>query len=86
MKKILFTTLICASMFNIAYAEEKGTVKWFNAQKGYGFIEVEDGQDVFVHYSEIKGDGHRSLDEGQCVEFEITQSQKGPAASNVKPC
>ena len=86
MKKILFTTLICASMFNIAYAVKEGTVKWFNEQKGFGFIEVEDERDVFVHYSAIKGDGHRSLDEGQCVEFEITQGQKGPAASNVKPC
>ena len=62
-----------------------GTVKWFNGSKGYGFIEREDGDDVFVHYSEIQSDGFRNLDEGQRVEFTITEGQKGPQASNVVP-
>src|ERR1700685_4392735 len=58
----------------------QGTVKWFNGEKGYGFIAVEGGADVFVHFSAITGDGYRSLDEGQKVEFDITQGQKGPRA------
>ena len=62
-----------------------GTVKWFNGSKGYGFIEREDGEDVFVHYSEIQSDGFRNLDEGQRVVFTITEGQKGPQASNVVP-
>lgn len=61
----------------------QGTVKWFNAEKGYGFIERDDGDDVFVHYSEIQAGGYRSLNEGQRVEFEITQGRKGPQASGV---
>ncbi|BBH21451.1 cold-shock protein [Paenibacillus baekrokdamisoli] len=61
----------------------KGTVKWFNAEKGYGFIQVEGGEDVFVHYSAIQGDGFKSLDEGQSVEFDITQGNRGPQAANV---
>ena len=61
-----------------------GTVKWFNADKGYGFIAPESGEDVFVHFSAIQGTGYRSLDEGQVVEFEITQGQKGPQAANVR--
>lgn len=61
----------------------QGTVKWFNGQKGYGFITKDDGQDVFVHYSAINGKGFRSLEEGQRVEFEITQGPKGLQASNV---
>ncbi len=60
-----------------------GTVKWFNAQKGYGFIEVEGGSDVFVHHNEIQGQGFKSLDEGERVEFEVRQSDKGPHAANV---
>jgi CspA family cold shock protein len=64
----------------------QGTVKWFNAEKGYGFIAVEGGgADVFVHYSAIASSGYRSLDEGQKVEFDITQGQKGPQAENVNP-
>jgi len=61
----------------------RGTVKWFNAEKGYGFISVEDGNDVFVHFSAIQGDGFKTLEEGQEVEFEITQGNRGPQASNV---
>jgi CspA family cold shock protein len=60
-----------------------GTVKWFNNSKGYGFIGRNDGADVFVHYSAITGDGYRSLQEGDTVEFEIVQGQKGPQAANV---
>lgn len=61
----------------------KGTVKWFNNAKGYGFIGREDGPDVFVHYSAITGEGYKSLQEGDAVEFEIVQGQKGPQAANV---
>lgn len=61
----------------------RGTVKWFNAEKGYGFISQADGDDLFVHYSEIQGSGYRSLDEGATVEFEITQGKKGQQASAV---
>ncbi len=60
-----------------------GTVKWFNESKGYGFIEQEDGPDVFVHYSGISGNGFRSLNEGDRVTFDIEQGKKGPAATNV---
>jgi len=63
----------------------QGTVKWFNGDKGYGFIAVEGGgPDVFVHFSAITGGGYRSLEEGQKVEFDITQGQKGPQAENVR--
>ncbi len=61
----------------------EGTVKWFNDGKGFGFIEQSGGPDVFVHYSEIKGEGFKTLEEGQRVSFEVTQGQKGPQASNV---
>ena len=61
----------------------KGTVKWFNDQKGYGFITGEDGKDVFVHHSAISGDGYKSLSEGQSVTFEVTRGPKGDQASNV---
>jgi CspA family cold shock protein len=61
----------------------QGTVKWFNAEKGFGFISRDDGEDVFVHHTAIVGDGYRSLDEGQRVTFEVTAGKKGPQASNV---
>ncbi|MFC4305484.1 cold shock domain-containing protein [Cohnella boryungensis] len=61
----------------------RGTVKWFNAEKGYGFISIEDGNDVFVHFSAIQGEGFKTLEEGQDVEFEITEGNRGPQASNV---
>jgi CspA family cold shock protein len=60
-----------------------GTVKWFNGTKGYGFIERENGPDVFVHYSSIQGDGFRNLTEGQSVEFSVEQGAKGPQAAEV---
>jgi CspA family cold shock protein len=62
---------------------EQGTVKWFNEQKGFGFIEREDGPDVFVHFSAINADGFKTLNEGDKVSFEVEQGQKGPAATNV---
>jgi CspA family cold shock protein len=62
---------------------QKGTVKWFNGTKGYGFISTEQGEDVFVHYRAIVGDGYKSLDEGEKVEFEVEQGAKGPQATNV---
>ena len=62
----------------------KGTVKWFNADKGYGFIARDEGPDVFVHYSAIEAAGYRSLEEGQAVEFDVTEGQKGPQAANVR--
>ena len=61
----------------------KGTVKWFNAEKGYGFITGEDGADVFVHFSAIQGEGFKSLDEGASVEFDVIDGAKGPQAVNV---
>ena len=62
----------------------EGTVKWFNDAKGFGFIEQESGNDVFVHHSEIQGEGFKSLAEGDRVIFDVTQGQKGPQASNVR--
>ena len=61
-----------------------GTVKWFNAEKGYGFISQEGGPDVFVHFSAIQMQGYKSLEEGQKVDFDVTQGQKGPQAANVR--
>ena len=62
---------------------KEGTVKWFNASKGFGFIEQDNGGDVFVHYSAIKTDGFKTLDEGARVQFEVVDGPKGPAADNV---
>lgn len=61
----------------------EGTVKWFNSEKGFGFIEQEAGDDVFVHFSAIQADGYKSLEEGQKVNFEIEEGQRGPQATNV---
>jgi len=61
-----------------------GTVKWFNSTKGFGFVTAEDGTDVFVHHSDIQGEGFKTLDEGQAVEFEMTEGPKGPKAANVR--
>ena len=63
----------------------EGTVKWFNARKGYGFIATTDGSDVFVHYSSISSDGYKTLAEGDPVTFDIVQGEKGPRAENVVP-
>ena len=63
--------------------QEQGTVKWFNGSKGYGFIEREEGEDVFVHFNAIVGEGYRNLEEGQRVEFTVTQGEKGLQAENV---
>ncbi len=62
-----------------------GTVKWFNSEKGFGFIQSEGGEDVFVHFSAIQGEGYKSLQEGQRVQFEIENGERGPQASNVMP-
>ncbi|MFJ7638314.1 cold-shock protein [Peribacillus sp. NPDC097264] len=62
---------------------ERGKVKWFNSDKGFGFIERENGDDVFVHFSAIQGEGYKSLEEGQEVEFEVESGQRGPQATNV---
>ncbi|EKN62865.1 cold shock protein [Schinkia azotoformans MEV2011] len=61
-----------------------GTVKWFNAEKGFGFIEVQGGEDVFVHFSAIQSDGFKSLEEGQKVSFEVVEGNRGPQAANVQ--
>ena len=63
--------------------KEQGTVKWFNASKGYGFIQRQSGEDVFVHFSAIRGEGYKSLNEGQTVEFEVRKGPKGLQAENV---
>ncbi|MDP0506931.1 MAG: cold-shock protein [Fusobacterium sp. JB019] len=62
----------------------KGTVKWFNAEKGFGFITSEEGNDLFVHFSEIKKEGFKTLEEGQSVTFDVKEGQKGPQAANVE--
>jgi CspA family cold shock protein len=62
-----------------------GTVKWFNPDKGFGFIQQENGPDVFVHFSAIQGEGYRNLEENQQVEFDVTEGPKGPQAANVRP-
>jgi CspA family cold shock protein len=71
--------------FQIMAEKEQGTVKWFNGSKGYGFIERDTGEDIFVHYSAIMMEGFRTLDEGQRVEFIVTEGEKGPQAQEVMP-
>ena len=66
-------------------SKEQGTVKWFNAEKGYGFIQRKSGQDVFVHQSAILTEGYRTLEQGQTVEFEVVKGEKGLQAANVRP-
>jgi CspA family cold shock protein len=61
----------------------QGKVKWFNAEKGYGFIEQDEGGDIFVHYSAIQGEGYKTLEEGQGVQFDVVQGNRGPQAANV---
>ena len=74
---------IFVQMHTEVFNMNNGTVKWFNSEKGFGFIERTDGDDLFVHFSSIVGDGYKSLEEGQTVEFDITDGQRGPQASNV---
>ena len=69
----------------MAGTKEQGTVKWFNASKGFGFIQRQSGKDVFVHFSAIKAEGYKSLNEGQAVEFEVVKGPKGLQAENVRP-
>jgi CspA family cold shock protein len=82
-----FVPSVQAGFIEVGMSEERvsGTVKWFNDDKGFGFIEREDGKDVFVHHSAIVAEGFRTLKEGQKVTMEVTQGQKGPQAENVIP-
>lgn len=75
---------MCGDSHEEATIMVQGKVKWFNAEKGFGFIEQEAGEDVFVHFSAIQSEGFKSLDEGQSVTFEIEQGQRGPQATNVQ--
>lgn len=63
---------------------QNGKVKWFSNEKGYGFLEIENGEDIFIHFTAIQGDGYKSLDEGQSVTFEVVEGNRGPQATNVK--
>jgi cold shock protein len=75
---------LCAKHTQEETKMEQGKVKWFNAEKGFGFIEREAGEDVFVHFSAIQGEGFKSLDEGQAVTFDVEQGQRGAQAANVR--
>ena len=85
--KTVIIRKVAASAVRVLYLERmiemQGKVKWFNAEKGYGFIEGQDGKDVFVHFSAIEQDGFKTLDEGQEVEFEVVEGARGPQAANV---
>ena len=74
---------MCLERLRRKFIMQNGKVKWFNNEKGFGFIEVEGGDDVFVHFTAIEGDGYKSLEEGQEVSFEIVEGNRGPQASNV---
>ncbi len=74
---------MCSGARGGIFKMEQGTVKWFNAEKGFGFIEREGGDDVFVHFSAIQSDGFKSLDEGQAVTFDVEEGARGPQAANV---
>lgn len=73
----------CIPVFNGGTTMNKGTVKWFNAQKGYGFITDESGKDIFVHFSGLNMEGYKTVDEGQAVVFDVIDGPKGPQATNV---
>src|SRR6266404_1318808 len=82
--------MLCSAGFRLtekskAVSKEQGTVKWFNASKGFGFIQRQSGEDVFVHFSAIVADGYKTLNDGQAVEFEVSKGPKGLQASNVQP-
>jgi cold shock protein len=83
-KNIKFIVCLNLKAFEEVQCGMIGTVKWFNAGKGFGFIEREGGDDVFVHYSAIQSQGYKSLDEGQRVEFDLEKGQRGPQATNVR--
>lgn len=80
---IFVLLFICINYFSFRRQNMKGTVKWFNAKKGFGFISDETGNDVFVHFSALQMDGFKVLDEGDEVEFEVVNGEKGPQAANV---
>lgn len=86
MERVVHMKFLKAILLNLKGAKKQmiGTVKWFNAEKGFGFIEREDGDDVFVHFSAIIADGYKTLDEGQKVEFEVEEGQRGLQATNVR--
>jgi len=86
LRAITATRIVAVTIVEEFMSERQtGTVKWFNERKGFGFIELEGGDDVFVHYREIRGDGFKTLNEGQRVEFTLTTRDKGPAAEDVSP-
>ena len=83
LQPVVFLLLVVYSNFYGGNVMNKGTVKWFNAEKGYGFITGEDGADVFVHFSAINGEGFKSLEEGQAVSYDLTEGARGMQAANV---